>query len=222
MLCEWNSVIFQEENKELHQSTSTTNINVFVDRNDNFLIQWAAQAGRLCIEWLPKIICILPLGKNTTLKCISLFFDSNYSGIACTVGAKITVSNEWIRKYPTDFGMIIHELVHVIQDYRDNVQPKDFWLIEGIADYIRDIHFEPNLRSVDFCNFPNRHYTDGYSVTAAFLSWIELLKCPNIIHLLNSSLYCGQYEDELFVLWCESTLNDLWIEFIKYKQKGSK
>jgi hypothetical protein len=54
----------------------------------------------------------------------------------------ITISGKWITEHPDDLGMVIHELVHVVQGY-PNSRHKAGWLVEGIADYIRWWRYEP-------------------------------------------------------------------------------
>ena len=39
---------------------------------------------------------------------------------------------QWISDHPDDFGMVIHELIHVIQAY-PAAGDKPGWLVEGIA-----------------------------------------------------------------------------------------
>ena len=63
-------------------------------------------------------------GKNTAVAAII------GAAVGGTAGARIGVSSGWVKKRPGDFGLVIHELVHVIQDYRGGGVG---WVTEGIA-----------------------------------------------------------------------------------------
>ena len=95
---------------------------------------------------------------------VTLVFKKE-KGIAHTSGAKITISTEWIGKHPDDFGMVIHELCHVVQSYPKGVG----WITEGIADYIRYFKYEP--RPTPPKVGAKASYKDGYKTSATFLAW---------------------------------------------------
>jgi len=94
-------------------------------------------------------------------------------GVASTSGNRITISAEWVTKKATnDYGMVIHELTHIVQDYKGRGLG---WLTEGIADYIRHRHFEPGAWK-PFINPDKDSYKQGYKSAAAFLMWLEATK----------------------------------------------
>ena len=106
--------------------------------------------------------------------------------------------------------MVVHELVHVIQDYRGKGPG---WLVEGLADYLRWWCYEPPERRarVD----PKRaKYTNGYQDAAAFLAWIEKTCDKDIITKLNKSIRGGTYADKLFQESTGKDLDTLWKEFV--------
>ena len=101
---------------------------------------FATKSKALVEEWYPKINEIL-FGTDHPLPSaeVSLIFEPR-KGVAETSGHVIRISAEWVtKKAPNDYGMVIHELTHIVQDYRGQGEG---WLTEGIADYIRDRHFE--------------------------------------------------------------------------------
>src|SRR4051812_38846659 len=104
-------------------------------------VAFAEESKALVEEWDAKIDEIL-FGKGHPLPTekVRLSFEP-MKGVASTSKNEIRVSAEWVtKKAPNDYGMVIHELTHVVQDYRSK---GEFWVTEGIADYIRDKHFEP-------------------------------------------------------------------------------
>src|SRR5436190_1601994 len=76
----------------------------------------------------------------------------------------ISISSEWITKNPNDFGMVAHELTHIIQSYRGT--PKGAgWIVEGIADYVRHYAYEPDAK-MRTINVKKAKYTDAYQTAA--------------------------------------------------------
>jgi hypothetical protein len=138
-----------------------------VDASDAPDVQeWADKARALCEKWYP-IICEALASRDFKPPLeVKLVFKDEKKGIAYTTGARITVVADWIRKHPDDFGMVIHELCHVVQSYPKGVG----WLTEGIADYIRNYKFEP--RPPGKVNSKSS-YKEGYKTAAVFLAWIE-------------------------------------------------
>jgi hypothetical protein len=120
------------------------------------------------------------------------------------------------RKATNDYGMVIHELAHVAQDYQGKGQG---WLTEGIADYIRDWQFEPGARVVRIDSAKAR-YEDGYSVTAAFLHWLTKHKRPDVVYRLNLVSRQGGDLNAAFVELCGKDVDALWQEFLAAQRAG--
>lgn len=180
---------------------------------------WAKHAGELCAEWYPKISALLASDGFTPPKTVTLRFK-NMRGVAGTGGNEIGVSAEYVRRHTNDWGMVIHELTHVVQSYPP-VAPEFGWMTEGIADYIRLAHFEPDVRPPRI-NPDRAKYTDSYKTTAAFLRWIEKAHDPAIVKKLNQSLREQKFKLELFKDYTGKTVDELWGEFtdsIRAQQK---
>ena len=169
--------------------------------------EWAEKARDLCEKWYPVICEALPSKDFSPPKEVKLVFKDEKKGVAYTTGAKITVVADWIRKHPDDFGMVIHELTHVVQSYPKGVG----WITEGIADYIRNYKYES--KQPGKVN-PKSSYKDGYKTAATFLAWIEKSKDKDIIRKLNEALRTGKYKDELFKEWAGADADALWKEFL--------
>jgi len=169
--------------------------------------EWAEKARDLCEKWYPLIGEALASKDFTPPRKVQLVFKDEKKGIAYTTGAKITVVADWIRKHPDDFGLVIHELCHVVQSYKGGVG----WITEGIADYIRNYKFEPKPPGKVSAK---SNYKDGYKTAAVFLAWIEKSKDKDFIRKMNEALRTGKYKDELFQEWAGSDVDALWKEFL--------
>jgi hypothetical protein len=187
----------------LAQSTVTVDYSEVPD-----VREWAEKARELCEKWYPLIAETLSSKDFTPPREVRLVFKDEKKGIAYTTGAKITVVADWIRKHPDDFGMVIHELCHVVQSYPKGVG----WITEGIADYVRYFKYEPKPSPPKIS--AKASYRDGYKTSATFLAWIEKTKDRDIIRKLNERLRGGGFKEEQFKEWTGSDLDTLWKEFI--------
>jgi hypothetical protein len=181
------------------------------------LKEWAAKAKALVEKWHPLIAGLLKSDGFTPPDKIKLVFKKEMRGIAYTTGQTITISARWVKAHPEDWGMVVHELTHVIQDYR-RAGRNTGWLVEGIADYVRFFHYEPGP-SIGRFNPRGASYRDGYRTTARFLAWVEKAHDKDIVRKLNQALREGQYKDELFKDYTGQTLDELWAKFLKAQGK---
>lgn len=174
---------------------------------------FAEKSKTLVEEWYPKLNSIL-FGESHPLPYpeVKLVFKA-MKGVAGTVNNEITISEEWVtKKAPDDYGMVIHELTHVVQNYKGKGEG---WLTEGIADYTRDRHFEPGKRTHHIDRMKN-HYKQGYGVAAAFLIWLEEEKTKdrNLVRKLNTACNDGTYSADKFKELCGADADTLWKEFL--------
>ena len=191
----------------------TTALHIEVDTSEApDVAPWAAKAKRTVEIWYPKISEYLQTDGFTPPAHVKIVFKKDQKLVAGTSGREvktIAISADWIRKHPEDIGMVVHELVHVIQCYPE---PKPGWLVEGIADYIRFAHFEPTT-PIRLSRKAN--YKDGYKTAAAFLVWIERKYDKKIVVELNRAMRNNEYRDELFEQFTGKKLDVLWREFAK-------
>lgn len=181
-----------------------------VDANDAAdLKEWGNKAGTLCVEWFPKIAALLPSAGFTAPKKVTLYFDPNMKGVAHAADGKITISAAYVRGHQDDWGMVVHELTHVVQSY-PNGGPG--WLVEGIADYIRIVHFEPQAPRPKLTRLAS--YKDAYKTTAMFLEWIERHHTAGVVVKMNAALRKGEYSDELWTKFTRKTADELWALFM--------
>lgn len=175
------------------------------------LKKWGDDAKSLLVRWHPRISNLLPTkGVNPPQRFILKLCKSD-AGVGGTSGTTITVSSHWIEKHPDDLGLVLHELVHVIQAYPSG---EPWWLTEGIADYVRWGIYEGK----DQPWFPrpqeNQGYKKGYRVAAGFLLWLESDIAPGIVKKLNTAIRRRTYSEGLFKAETNQSLDELWKMYI--------
>ena len=173
---------------------------------------WADEAAFVVLEWWPQVAHLLATENFQPPASLTLRFKSEMKEPAFRNAEGLTINVNWITKHPDDFGMIIHEMTHAIQDYH-GVPREAGWLIEGIADYIRYWHYEPEVphRRMDPAK---ASYRDGYSTTGAFLAWIMVKYDRRTVRRLDAALRAGKYSDAIFEEITGKALDPLWTEFI--------
>lgn len=176
------------------------------------LKDWAKTAGKTAAEWYPKIDKLLASPGFSPPKTVEIRFRKDFRGLAATSGNTITIQPDWVRKHPDDIGMVVHELTHVVQQY-PRAREKPGWLVEGIADYIRIVKYEPDARRPRL-NPERAKYTEGYKTTAIFLEWAEKQHDKELVKKLNAALREGKYTAELWQKTTGKSLDDLWAEFV--------
>jgi len=134
------------------------------------------------------------IGADDVPKIQILVTTSGGGGAAWTSGTDVTLSAPWFSAHPDDSGGVLHEFTHAIMRapiYDDRTR----WLIEGIADWIRDElgHDMPWT----FAYFEPGAATSGYQTTAHFLRWLEA-RTPGTVRALSSELISGTYGPEAF------------------------
>ncbi len=195
---------------------------------------WGERAKSICEEWYPKIGASLASDGFTPPASVKIVFKKDMKVPAATSRGVISINAEYVGKHKDDFGMVVHELTHVVQSYPrnkavdENGKHADMgWLVEGIADYVRFFQYEPQTKvRVD----PKRaRHRDGYRVTAAFLDFLVRTHDPEIVKKLNAALRAGDCGEGKFKEITGKGVEDLWKEFVatlpareKPQEKGSE
>lgn len=183
-----------------------------VDTNDaTDLKEWGNKAGTLCVKWFPKIAALLPSEAFAAPKEVTLYFDPKMKGVAHAIGGRITISAAFVRQHSDDWGMVVHELTHVVQSYPPGGPG---WLVEGIADYVRIVHFEPQAPRPKI-DPAKASYKDAYKTTAMFLEWVEKHHAPDLVAKMNAALRQGKYSDDLWTKLTGKTVDELWKLFVE-------
>ncbi len=171
----------------------------------------AIKAKAAMERWYPRIEAFLATPNMKRPEVVRVVFDPDGEGVAAASGDRITVSAKYMRGHKDDLGMFIHEMTHVIQAYPPS---RHGWLVEGIADYVRDIRFEPARRwqKVD----PKRHnYNSGYLVTAQFLFWLERTHDHALVQKLNADLRAGLKDKDPIQKHLGRPVEELWQAYVK-------
>ncbi len=103
-------------------------------------------------------------------------------GVAATGGNYIAYAADFYRKNKQDFGSVVHELTHVVQQ---SPAYDPVWVIESTADYLRYYYgYRGKLQES-----PGAHFTNGYQRGADFFKYIvNTYKLPNFIKDLNAEV----------------------------------
>ena len=176
------------------------------------LTEWAhTQLIPVMTEWYPRIVGMLPSEGFTAPKTFSIAFEEKYKGVAATSGNRIFCNPAWYRTQLKGeaIGSLVHELVHVAQQYRRGRPPG--WLGEGIPDYIRWYLYEPESKGCEIP--PNRadraKYDGSYRVSANFLNFVIGKYDKDFIKECNAALREGRYDPELWKTRTTHTVEEL-------------
>jgi hypothetical protein len=206
------------------------------------LKQWAEEKlAPVLAEWYPRIVAMLPSDGFTAPARFSVTIRPG-DGVAATGGTRVTANSRWLRNQNGEMnaeavGAILHEEVHVIQQYgrarrnNPNATRSPGWLVEGIPDYIRWFKFEPESHGADLAwvakrrNLDTIRYDAGYRLSANFLDWATTKYAKDIVRQLNAAMREGKYSPDL---WKEQTghtvqeLGDEWKAEITEKARQLK
>lgn len=211
----------QEEPKDfskqiffLEKTVATPTVNIDVTEAPE-LKPWMEEAQKLAAQWFPRIAEILATDDYAPPKTVNLVFKKGIDAPAYAAGNTITIKVEWIQQHPEDFGMVVHEMTHVIQQYKRT--PRDTgWLVEGIADYVRWWRYEPETPRPKIDPKKNS-YRDSYRITAAFLAWAVGKYDRQLVRKLDKGLRSGTYNVDIWEKSTGKKLDDLWAEFVAPK-----
>jgi hypothetical protein len=174
------------------------------------LADWARTAERQMESFWADTAALLYSDDFITPNAVNVVYRTgpDVTAVAATGGGVMTVNSKWCRAHPEDTGLTVHETAHVIQS-----TPYDpVWLVEGIADYIRWIKFEPEHYQPRI-DTRTATYHDSYRTTATFLAWCELHYDSRLVTKLNHDVRFGTYRKDLFKRYCGKDVDTLWAEF---------
>ena len=127
---------------------------------------------------------------------------------ASTSGTTVTLSSQYFSEQADD-GAIIHEFTHAIHRC-PRYDGETSWLIEGMADYVRDtLGFQSGT---SYPHFEKGKALSGYQTTAHFLFWLEKKK-PDAVTLLSKQLINNTYSKNSFQDLFNVSLDQLVIEY---------
>ncbi len=182
---------------------------------------WMVQKlAPVLMDWYPKIVAMLPSGGFTAPSHFTVAVR-DMDGVAYTTDTDIVVSKSWIKNEMNGqaVGSLVHEMVHVVQQYRNAAVPG--WLVEGMADYIRWFKYEPQSHGADLVWMRQQgksfspHYDDSYRVTANFLSWVVKNYDADIVGQMNAAMREDKYKEGLWKTYTGKTAVQLGEEWSK-------
>ena len=178
---------------------------------------WAATAEKQMEESWPDTEALLYSDKFIPPNAVNVVYKTGpgVTGVAATGGGVMTVNSAWCRAHPDDTGLTVHETAHVIQAYSAY---NPVWLVEGIADYIRWIRFEPQNYTARI-NPKTATYHDSYRTTATFLGWCELHYDSRLTTKLSQNVRFGTYKPSLFKDYTGKDVDTLFAEFLADYQR---
>ena len=175
---------------------------------------------RVARDNYPLIIHALRMEGDPVAKDVQIVVTYAYKGVAATGdsgfggvnrGARISVSADYALAHPNDLGMIVHEMVHVVQSY-PNYDP--VWLVEGIADWVRWFNWE-EVAKRPRPNPARAKARDSYQTTGAFLYYVSVHYDINLVPKLNRAFKDRAYKESLFKDYTGKTLDELDAEWRK-------
>jgi hypothetical protein len=185
------------------------------------LKEWAESQLKPAVDqWYPVWVDCLASDGYTAPKKFKIAIKP-MDGVADTSGTDVEVGEEWIKgqiKRPAwneAVGSVIHELVHVVQQYGGKRNPG--WMVEGIADYYRWFHYEPVERrpKLSARRAARAKYSDGYQTTAGFLEYVARTHDHEFVVKMNAAMRQGRYSPDLWKEITGMTVQDLWSEYVK-------
>ncbi|MFT3788426.1 MAG: basic secretory protein-like protein [Tepidisphaeraceae bacterium] len=180
----------------------------------------AAKLEPVVREWYPKIVKMLPSeGYHAPRKFTIQFKIDDKPGAAPAYagGNRVTVNLHWAEreKDREAVGAVVHEMVHVVQQYKFGSRRSPFWLQEGIPDYIRWYLYEPEKNGARIRDASKANYDKAYRVSANFLNYVTNKYDKDLVQKVNAAVRQGRYSDELFKTLTGKTLEELNDEWKK-------
>ncbi|MCA9237986.1 MAG: hypothetical protein KDA44_21080 [Planctomycetales bacterium] len=169
-----------------------------------------------CAEWYPKIVAAFPTEGYKPPKRFGITFRADMNGVAFTAGTNVVCAGPWFENnlQGEAAGAVVHELVHVVQQYRRGPNRTPGWLVEGLADYLRWFQYEP-VENRPRPNLARAKYTDSYRTTAAFLDYVTRTYDAEAPAKLNDLSRRGEYTEQVWKDLTGRTADDLWLEYVQ-------
>ncbi len=165
------------------------------------MVVWAGERLMpVCRQWYPRIVEMLPSDGYTAPQTITVVFDKDMDPPAAASGNRVMCKTPWFEqnKDGEAIGAVVHEMVHVVQQYRFGRRNVPNWLQEGIPDYIRWFLYEPEKDGARIRNVARVKYNQSYRVSGNFLDWATRTYDKDLVRKLNAALRDRKYTDEIW------------------------
>jgi hypothetical protein len=171
--------------------------------------EWAEKVARVCEREYRMINEELKSDGFKPATVIQMALKKDYNGVAYAAGGRIVGAVKFFKEHPDDVGAFVHETAHVVQRYRTRNNPG--WLVEGVADYVRFIKYEP--AKIGRINPDRAKYDGSYRVTAAFLNAVAEKYDKDLVRKLNKAMREGEYKEDLWKEFTGKPLKELGDEW---------
>ena len=187
------------------------------------LTEWTrSELAPVLREWYPRIIQLLASEGYEAPRNVQIVFSADMKGVAATGGTRVSCAAKWYRQnlQGEGKGSIVHELVHVVQQYglsrrNPKATPTPGWVTEGLADFVRWFLYEPQSHGAELGKnaLAKARYDASYRTTANFLNWVTTKYDPQLVTHLNAAARAGTYTE---AFWQQRTghavqeLADAW------------
>lgn len=151
---------------------------------------------------------------------IIIFSDADTDHPAHAINNEITVFTKFFTKpvRDKDIDVIVHEGFHLIQAYPGNKNIPG-WLVEGIADYVREVYGLSNAASgwvlPGTLDDKGNKYQASYRTTARFLLWVDKNIRKGIVEILDDKCRTGTYTSEIWKKETNKTIDELWDDYVE-------
>lgn len=180
---------------------------------------WALHAAEVCRVWYPVIVRTLGAGARLPEKVTLTFVPHALAPAYYDAGERIYFDTSHVLEDPTNYGMAVHELCHVVQQYKASGHS---WVTEGLADYVRFYLYETD--PANGALHAQSRYTDSYRTTALFFAFLENTSDPGIVLRLSTAMRDPATNDAVIRrVFAENlalppggrkTLDELWRDFM--------
>lgn len=137
-------------------------------------------------------------------------FVTDHPYPASANGDEVTFHSKHMINNPLDWDIVTHEVMHVLQ--APAYGPS--WIIEGIADYARDLYgINNDVSGWRLNDEPGRYYSAGYGHTALFFIWVEQNHYPALVQDMTRTLLAGQYTEATWAELTGFTVEELWDQY---------
>ncbi|MGH7133730.1 MAG: alpha/beta fold hydrolase [Phycisphaerales bacterium] len=177
------------------------------------LKEWGEKSKAICEKWYPLLLQALPSEGFVPRSEVAIVFKPEMRVPAATGGGTISVNAAYVRQHKDDYGMMVHELTHVVQAYPNRPRRAPGWLVEGVADYTRFYLYEPGADRSRI-NPEKASYRDSYRTTARFLDYLVRTHDPEIVKKLNASMRAGECDEAKFKEIVGADVDELWKAFL--------
>jgi hypothetical protein len=172
------------------------------------LTEWAhTELAPVLREWYPRLVKLLASEGYAAPRNVQIMFSADMKGVAATGGTRVSCAAKWYRQNLKGEakGSIVHELVHVVQQYglsrrNQRATPTPGWVTEGIADYVRWFLYEPQSHGAEIKprDLAKARHDASYRTTANFLNWVVTKYDPELVTRLNAAARTGTYTESLW------------------------